>query len=84
MGDIGDIYRASNEFVKESKKQRVAENFSLLQEVGTEWEWVDVACDHILIDGHIDYYLGKTYYFDRTTKKRGYAMLRKLIGDDAS
>lgn len=79
MGDVGDAFRANREFVKELKRQRAVENASYLEEHGTEWEWVDKGCDHILIDGHLDYYLGKTYYFDRDTKKSGYAMLRKLL-----
>lgn len=83
MGDIGDAFRANREFVKERKRQRSAENMALLEDSGIEWKWVDKGCDHVLIDGHIDYYLGKTYYFDRRTKKSGYAMLRKLIGGDA-
>lgn len=80
MGDIGDAFRETEEFVRERRRERAAENLFLLGKCGTEWEFVDKGCDHILIEGHLDYYLGKTYYFDRRTKKSGYAMLRKLIG----
>lgn len=80
MGDIGDAFRETEEFVRERRRERAAEILFLLGKWGTEWEFVDKGCDHILIEGHLDYYLGKTYYFDRRTKKSGYAMLRKLIG----
>lgn len=83
MGDVGDEFRERELFFRARKNTRASENMAYLGEHGVAWEWVDEGCDHILIDGRTDYYLGKTYWFDRKTRKRGYAMLHRLLGGEA-
>lgn len=81
MGDVGEEYLQRNEVVRQNKETRRQENLEYLDCHNIAWDWVDRASDHILINGEIDYYLGKTYWFNRKTKKHGYAMLSKLFGE---
>ena len=66
---------------KERSEKRRKENLKYLEVHNISWEWVDEMCDHILINEHIDYYLGSTAYCDRSIDDRGYAMLQKLFKD---
>ena len=64
--------------VKQRKDKRRILNLHFLELNHMKWEWVDQSCDHILINGHIDYYLGSTRWHDRTTTNTGYKMLYSL------
>lgn len=61
-----------------AKNRRYEKNLKWLEESDIEWKWVDTVCDHVLLEGKIDYYLGKTYWFNRRTKEKGYDMLKAL------
>lgn len=79
MSDVKEDALALRAYRKEQREKRRDKNIDYLAESGIEWDWVDKACDHILINGHIDYYLAKTYWYNRRTKKSGYTMLYKLL-----
>lgn len=79
MGDLSEYWELGRISQLKRHQNRREENVKFLEENNIGWHWVDKTCDHILINGMVDYYLGKTYYFNRKTKKRGYRMLNKLF-----
>lgn len=83
MSDLREEFAAMKEHSQQRKETRREENLQYLQDNNIAWKWVDRWSDHILINGEIDYYLGKTYFFNRKTKKKGYLMLRNLLRQPA-
>mgnify|MGYP003603016810 CR=1 FL=1 len=82
MGQDSDISQVGR-FMKEKRVNNAAMrrkfNFAFLEAKGIPWVWVDKECDHILMLGVIDYYPGSTFWYDRTTKQKGWNMLYKLL-----
>jgi hypothetical protein len=64
---------------QQRKIRRRELNLRYLTSHDVTWEWISEECDHVLILGHIDYFLGKTRWHDRNTKECGYMMIRGLL-----